>query len=752
VKLALVLCLFSAAAAAAGEAERGTLRGRVADPTDAAVARAAVVATNILTGETVRAESGAEGRYELALRPGTYRVWIAAAGFAVFQRDLVAIGADEATVVDARLQLGALADQVTVTARAADVLESLENRQVRESGARDVGEALTALDGVSKIRKGAIANDVLIRGFQQGTIAVVIDGSRIYGACPNHMDPAAYHVDFAEIQQVEVTKGAFDMRNQGSLGGTVNIVNKTPAAGLRLSPNIAAGSFGYYNPSVTGSMSGESAYALAGASYRRSGPYRDGAGLRFTEYANYKQSALDKDAFDVTTSWFRFGANPVSNHKLELNYTRQKGGLVLYPYLLMDAPYDNADRLGASYIITTPGGPVTQLRIQSYFTRVKHWMTDEQRASSEGAPRPFSMATFAGTKALGGHIEADLFGMVAGVELYRRNWNAVNTMRMAGVYVDQAAIPNVNTSAAGLYALHQRSFGRLDVNAGVRLDAARMEALGNANTNLYWAYHNTRSLARSDANPSASLRLAYALGRGVQVFAGIGRTVRLPDAEERYFALRRGGADWAGNPNLRPTRNTEADAGVNYRTGRLSVRPTLFYSRLTDFINIYNQPRINMLPGVMNLAARSYQNIDARTYGGELGWDLRLTRSLVASGGLAYARGARPGGNLAEIPPLRSRTTLRYGGRTLFLEAEAIAVNAQGRVDAALREARTPGYAVANLKAGIHGSKLNLAGGIGNLFDRSYYEHASYQRDPFRTGARVPEPGRNVFVTVAYGF
>jgi iron complex outermembrane receptor protein len=751
VKLVLILCLFTAAAAA-GEAEHGSLTGRVSDPTDAAVAHAAVVATNIVTGETAQAETGAEGRYTLSLQPGTYRISIAAPGFAAFQRDVVAIGGNEPVTLDARLQLGALADQVTVTARAADVLESLENRQVRESGAKDVGEALTALDGVSKIRKGAIANDVLIRGFQQGNITVLIDGARIYGACPNHMDPAAYHVDFAEIQQVEVTKGAFDMRSQGSLGGTVNIVNKTPAGGLRISPNFAAGSFGYYNPSVTGSISGENVYALAGVSYRRSGPYRDGAGLRFTEYANYKPPALGKDAFDVNTGWFRFGANPAANHRLELTYTRQQGGLVLYPYLLMDAPYDNADRLGASYIITSPGGPVTQLRIQSYFTRVKHWMTDEQRISSAGAPRPFSMATFAGTKALGGRVEADLFGMVAGVELYRRNWNSVNTMRMAGMYTDQAAIPNVNTSAAGLYALYQRSFGRLDVNAGARVDAARMKALGNANTNLYWAYQNTRALARSDVNPSASLRLAYALGRGVQVFAGIGRTVRLPDAEERYFALRRGGADWVGDPNLRPTRNTEADAGLNYRTGRLSVRPTLFYSRLADFINIYNQPRINMVPGVMNLAARSYQNVDARMYGGELGWDLRVTRSLVASGGLAYVRGTRPGGNLAEIPPLRSRTALRYGGRILFLEAEAIAVNAQGRVDAALREARTPGYAVANLKAGIHSSKLNLAGGIGNLFNRFYYEHASYQRDPFRTGARVPEPGRNVFVTVAYGF
>jgi iron complex outermembrane receptor protein len=62
---------------------------------------------------------------------------------------------------------------------------------------------------------------VVLRGFQQGDINVLIDGARIYGACPNHMDPPASHVDFAEIQQVEVTKGVFDIRSQGSLGGVV---------------------------------------------------------------------------------------------------------------------------------------------------------------------------------------------------------------------------------------------------------------------------------------------------------------------------------------------------------------------------------------------------------------------------------------------------------------------------------------------------------------------------------------------------
>jgi len=41
---------------------------------------------------------------------------------------------------------------------------------------------------------------------------------------------------------------------------------------------------------------------------------------------------------------------------------------------------------------------------------------------------------------------------------------------------------------------------------------------------------------------------------------------------------------------------------------------------------------------------------------------------------------------------------------------------------------------------------------VHNIFDRFYYENLSYQRDPYRSGTRVYEPGRNLFVNVSYRF
>ena len=67
-------------------------------------------------------------------------------------------------------------------------------------------------------------------------------------------------------------------------------------------------------------------------------------------------------------------------------------------------------------------------------------------------------------------------------------------------------------------------------------------------------------------------------------------------------------------------------------------------------------------------------------------------------------------------------------------------------------ETPTPGYGNANARAGINFNRISVAFGVHNVFDRFYYENLSYYRDPFRSGTRVYEPGRNVFINLSYRF
>lgn len=747
--------LLACAIAVSAQAQPSAIiTGRVLDASGAVIPGAAVEITPAL-----RTVTGARGDYALRVPPGSHTMTVSAEGFQKSSRGPLSLQPGETLPLDITLEILAAAQQLTVTAKAPPLeglhesearnwREVLEIHEVRESSAKDAGEALARVEGLWKIRKGGIANDVALRGFQQDNINVLIDGARIYGACPNNMDPPAFHVDFAEVERVEVTKGVFDIRNQGSLGGAIQITSKQTEPGLIIKPGFSAGSFGFLNPSLAGSFMRGPVDLAAGYSYRRSLAYRDGAGRRFTHYANYRASEMDREAFAVGTGWFRFGFAPADGHRGQISYTRQNGGEVLYPYLQMDALYDNADRLSASY-------QAGWLRAESYFTRVKHWMTDEFRTSSLGAARPYGMGTFAATRALGGRLEAARGGWVAGVEGYRRNWNTTTTLRLAGQYADQSSIPKVSATAAGVYAQYRRDLlPSLLVTGAARLDTASTEARPSAlNLDLYRAYHGSGGYARRDTNPSGHVLISWRLPRAVEVFAGAGHAVRIPDPQERYFGLKRMGSDWVGNPGLAPTQNTEVDFGINYRAGRFTLRPTVFFSRLRDFIVVSMQPRIHMAPGVMNTAARSFQNVDAGMRGAELSWSLALHRSLLLSGGASYTQGEkRSGGYLPEMPPLKSRAALRYGVRRFFAEVETLGSWRQDKVEPVLREERSPGYALLNCRAGIHSRRVNLAAGFDNLLNRYYYEHFSYQRDPFRTGSRVPEPGRSVFLTLESRF
>ncbi len=226
------------------------------------------------------------------------------------------------------------------------------------------------------------------------------------------------------------------------------------------------------------------------------------------------------------------------------------------------------------------------------------------------------------------------------------------------------------------------------------------------------------------------------------------------------MALKRMGSDWVGNPALSPSRNTGVDGTFAYRHATLYLGTNLYFNSVRDFITINNQRKVNMVTGVMNSLARSYQNVDARIYGGELEGGYGLTQRLFLSGNLSYVRGSQDpdparaiySTRLPEMPPIRSRAGLRYATARYSAEIEGVFTGAQRRVDTDLREAPTPGYGIANLKFSATLHRFVVRAAWNNLFDRSYYEYMSYQRDPFRTGSRVFEPGRNVYINLSYHF
>ncbi len=235
----------------------------------------------------------------------------------------------------------------------------------------------------------------------------------------------------------------------------------------------------------------------------------------------------------------------------------------------------------------------------------------------------------------------------------------------------------------------------------------------------------------------------------------------MPDPEELYIGMQKIPSakaptltNWIGNPDLDPVRNNQADLGIKFTGDGFFVNTSIFYSRIDDYIYVTevadpDGPGLSTLP-----AARAYSNIDAELWGGELSCQISIPWNLYIISGMSYTEGKNLDTDdpLAEIPPLTGLFGLRYDVDSWFAEITERFAARQNRVDSSLEEERTSGWGITDLKAGVNLERWTIYAGVNNLFDKYYFSNLSYQRDPFRSGVKVPEVGVFGYVTVIYKF
>ncbi|HXK12481.1 MAG TPA: carboxypeptidase-like regulatory domain-containing protein, partial [Vicinamibacteria bacterium] len=139
--LLLLLAAMGVSAPAWAQSVLGTLRGTVSDPQGGVVAKASVLITDEATGIPRTLETDAQGRYEATnLRAGTYRVEVITSSFKKYEKTGVVVRTSGVALVDVRLELGGIAETVSVSAEPINniVLESpavaggLDTQQLRD--------------------------------------------------------------------------------------------------------------------------------------------------------------------------------------------------------------------------------------------------------------------------------------------------------------------------------------------------------------------------------------------------------------------------------------------------------------------------------------------------------------------------------------------------------------------------------------------------------------------------------------------
>src|SRR5689334_23059966 len=91
--------------------------GTVTDPSGAAVPSCQVIAAQAGTGFSRAGSCGPDGYYIVpALEPANYTLTITAAGFSIFTQKEFTLLANQTLTINARLELGATSQQVTIEA------------------------------------------------------------------------------------------------------------------------------------------------------------------------------------------------------------------------------------------------------------------------------------------------------------------------------------------------------------------------------------------------------------------------------------------------------------------------------------------------------------------------------------------------------------------------------------------------------------------------------------------------------------
>ncbi len=140
---ASVLALFFllSVSSAIAQSDRGSLTGRVTDPTGAGVPNAKVTATNINSGETREVQTSGEGSYTLPeLKADPYKVTVEAQGFKTASAENIVVAVQVNRTLDFKLEIGEISSVVTISNDEAPVLQTetpvrqtnVSERQVKE--------------------------------------------------------------------------------------------------------------------------------------------------------------------------------------------------------------------------------------------------------------------------------------------------------------------------------------------------------------------------------------------------------------------------------------------------------------------------------------------------------------------------------------------------------------------------------------------------------------------------------------------
>jgi len=219
---------------------RGTILGRVTDPSGAAVAGANIEVLNVDTNVPTRTASNESGNYQAPfLLPGNYSVRLDHSGFKRAERQGIRVSTGAQITLDFVLELGATSETVTVTAAtpllstaSADLGQVIDTSYlggITVSLSRNVLYAVRLAPGItggggSVTGNGAGTFSVAGGGSTTGRVEYMIDG--IPNTVAQNNGGPVYIPSVDAVEEIKVHTTMFDAQYGHSNGGAINITTR----------------------------------------------------------------------------------------------------------------------------------------------------------------------------------------------------------------------------------------------------------------------------------------------------------------------------------------------------------------------------------------------------------------------------------------------------------------------------------------------------------------------------------------------
>lgn len=222
---------------------RATVTGHVVDGSGASVPGIAVQVRNIDTNTVATGTTDASGSYTVPfLRPGNYMLTVEASGFKKYVRDGVTLNVGQTAGIEIALEVGALTEQITVTAET-PLLETEKSDRGQVIDAQRVREfPLNARNPfmLAVLSAGVNFNGNIIyqRPFDNGAIAdwnisggLNRNNEFLLDGAPNNAQAGnnniAYVPPVDSVEEFKIQTNSYDAQYGKSAGGIVNVSLKS---------------------------------------------------------------------------------------------------------------------------------------------------------------------------------------------------------------------------------------------------------------------------------------------------------------------------------------------------------------------------------------------------------------------------------------------------------------------------------------------------------------------------------------------